>query len=154
MPTEKRGCLVRAIQMGGVFMEYVANPDLDFDQVLHLYQANQWTNYTTHPEMLSQAISHSLYILACFEEGELVGLIRLVGDGYSIIFIQDILVLPDYQGQGIGTLLMKQALNEFKEVYQIHLLTDKTEKTKAFYESLGFIEVGGMECRAYSYLPH
>ena len=32
------------------------------EDVLHLYQAVGWTNYTHQPEMLEQASSHSLFM--------------------------------------------------------------------------------------------
>ncbi|MGX7076836.1 GNAT family N-acetyltransferase [Globicatella sanguinis] len=35
-------------------------------------------------------------------------MIRVVRDGYSILFIQDILVLPEFQRQGIGSTLLKK----------------------------------------------
>lgn len=33
-----------------------------FEDVLHLYQAVGWTNYTNQPQMLEQALYHSLVI--------------------------------------------------------------------------------------------
>lgn len=69
---------------------------------------------------------------------ELVGIIRVVGDGHSIIYIQDILVLPAYQRKGIGRLLLKNVLEKYSQVYQKVLLTDDQPKTKQFYESMGF----------------
>ena len=33
---------------------------VSIDDVLHLYQAVGWTNYTNQPQMLEQALSHSL----------------------------------------------------------------------------------------------
>lgn len=77
---------------------------------------------------------------------------RAVGDGYSIIFIQDILVLPAYQRQGIGRNLLEQAISHFPGIYQLHLLTDNTEKTRSFYEAIGFTAVDSLGCVAYTYL--
>lgn len=99
------------------------------EDVLHLYQAVGWTNYTHQPEMLEQALSHSLVIYVALDGDAVVGLIRLVGDGFSSVFVQDLIVLPNYQRQGIGSSLMKQALGNFKEAYQVQLATEQTEKT-------------------------
>lgn len=77
---------------------------------------------------------------------------RAVGDGYSIIFIQDILVLPAYQRQGIGRNLLEQAISHFPGIYQLHLLTDNAEKTRSSYEALGFTAVDSLGCVAYTYL--
>ena len=102
------------------------------EDVLHLYQAVGWTNYTHQPEMLEQALSHSLAIYVVLDDDTVVGLIRLVGDGFSSVLVQDLIVLPIYQRQGIGSALMKEVLEDFKEAYQVQLATEETEKTWDF----------------------
>ena len=82
------------------------------EDVLHLYQAVGWTNYTHQPQMLKKALSHSLAIYLALDGDAVVGLVRLVGDGFSSIFVQDLIVLPSYQRQGIGSSLMKDALED------------------------------------------
>ncbi|EHZ61328.1 GNAT family N-acetyltransferase [Streptococcus pneumoniae] len=108
------------------------------EDVLHLYQAVGWTNYTHQTEMLEQALSHSLVIYLALDGDAVVGLIRLVGDGFSSVFVQDLIVLSSYQRQGIGSSLMKQALGNFKEAYQVQLATEQTEKNVGFNRSMGF----------------
>jgi ribosomal protein S18 acetylase RimI-like enzyme len=81
----------------------------------------------------------------------LVGLIRVVGDKATIIYIQDILVMKTYQRKGIGTNLIKYILNKYANVRQIVLLTDNQEKNKLFYQSLGFVETQIQNCQAYIY---
>ena len=108
------------------------------EDVLHLYQAVGWTNYTNQPQMLEQALSHSLAIYVALDCDAVVGLIRLVGDGFSSVLVQDLIVLPIYQRQGIGSVLMKEALEDFKEAYQVQLATEQTEKNVGFYRSMGF----------------
>jgi len=131
---------------------YKQNPQLDFQAVLDLYASVGWTGYSSHPEMLEKVLEHSLLVLAAVDGDCLVGLLRAVGDGYSIIFIQDILVLPAYQRQGIGRNLLEQAISHFPGIYQLHLLTDNAEKTRSFYEALGFTAVDSLGCVAYTYL--
>ncbi|MBF0777280.1 GNAT family N-acetyltransferase [Streptococcus cuniculi] len=131
---------------------YTTQGKLDMKAVLALYEAVEWSNYTEQAGMLEQALKNSLQVIAAFDEERLVGLIRAVGDGYSIVFVQDILVLPDYQRMGIGRQLMERLLAIYPNIYQLHLLTGKEEKTKAFYESLGFRAVDELDCVAYTYL--
>ncbi|MFS9249749.1 GNAT family N-acetyltransferase [Streptococcus mitis] len=116
------------------------------EDVLHLYQAVGWTNYTNQPQMLEQALSHSLAIYVALDGDAVVGLIRLVGDGFSSVLVQDLIVLPIYQRQGIGSALMKQALEDFKEVYQVQLATEQTEKNVGFYRSMGFETLSTYNC--------
>ena len=116
------------------------------EDVLHLYQTVGWTNYTNQPKMLEQSLSHSLVIYLALDGDAVVGLIRLVGDGFSSVFVQDLIVLPIYQRQGIGSNLMKEALADYKGVYQIQLATEQTEKTLGFYRSLGFETLSSFQC--------
>ena len=116
------------------------------EDVLHLYQAVGWTNYTHQPEILEQALSHSLVIYVALDGDAVVGLIRLVGDGFSSVLVQDLIVLPNYQHQGIGSALMKESLEDFKEAYQVQLATEQTEKNVGFYRSMGFETLSTYDC--------
>ena len=118
-------------------------------EILPLYQAVGWSNYYEHPEMVAGAYQNSLCTLAAYEDEKLAGIIRCVGDGHSIVFIQDILVYPEYQRRGIGTALMRAVLDQYRHVYQIELATDNTEKTVSFYQSLGFRLLQDMGCCAF-----
>ena len=116
------------------------------ENVLHLYQAVGWTNYTHQPQMLEKSLSHSLAIYLALDGEAIVGLVRLVGDGFSSVFVQDLIVLPSHQRQGLGSALMKEALGDFKEVYQIQLATEQTEKNLGFYRFLGFETLSTYDC--------
>ena len=118
-------------------------------EILPLYESVGWVFYCKHPDIVEQAYANSLYILAAYEGDHLVGLIRCVGDGHTILFIQDLLIFPEYQRKGIGTALMKAVLEKYSHVYQIELATDNTEKTIAFYQSFGFHNLSDIGCCAF-----
>lgn len=115
-------------------------------EILSLHTSVGWTAYTGAPDILRQGFEHSLLTLAAYENGQLVGLIRTVGDGYTIVFVQDILVFPEYQRKGIGTALLQAVLDRFSHVRQMELATDDTPKTIAFYKSLGFSPMPEIGC--------
>ena len=127
-------------------IKFTKERSVSIDDVLHLYQAVGWTNYTNQPQMLEKALSHSLATYLARDDEEIVGLVRLVGDGFSSVFVQDLIVLPSYQRQGIGSNLMKEALADYKDAYQIQLVTERTEKTLGFYRSLGFETLSTYDC--------
>ena len=62
------------------------------EDLLALYSSVGWTNYTNNPSMLEEAVKASLWQLSVYDKEELVAYIRLVGDGHSVIFVQDLLV--------------------------------------------------------------
>jgi GNAT superfamily N-acetyltransferase len=107
--------------------------------LIYLYNNAGWSNYTNNTDMLRNAYENSLLIITAWDEDKLIGTIRIVGDGYSIIYIKDILVLKEYQHMGIGSRLFTKVMNKYKDVYQIVLLTDNEPKTKAFYENMGLV---------------
>ena len=119
--------------------------------LLALYSSVGWTNYTNNPTMLEEAVKASLWQLAVYDKEELVAYIRLVGDGHSVLLVQDLLVGPDYQRQGIGKKLLEKALETFPHVYQRLLVTERSEKNLDFYQSLGFVELSEQACTGMIY---
>ena len=119
------------------------------EEVIRLYRSVGWTNYTERADMLREAYENSLCALGAYDQDRLVGLIRAVGDGVSIVFVQDILVLPEYQRRGVGTALLKAMTDRYRTVYQTELLTDRTEKTETFYRSAGFVPADEIGCMAF-----
>lgn len=111
---------------------------LDKEDILSLYNNVGWSSYTKDIDILMKSIENSLKVTSVWDENLLVGLIRVVGDGYSIIYIQDILVLKKYQNKGIGKRLVDNILDKYKNVRQKVLLTDKDNKTISFYKKEGF----------------
>lgn len=116
------------------------------DEIQRLYSQVGWTAYTKDLNALEQGFKNSLLVLASFENDELLGIIRVVGDGFTVILVQDILVFPQYQRQGIGTALLKAVLDRYSHVRQIQLVTDNTPQTVAFYKSLGFSDFSALGC--------
>lgn len=115
------------------------------DALVRLYDAVGWSAYTADPEQLQAAIEASLIVATERDGADLIGLARLVGDGVSVVHLQDVLVHPDHQRSGIGGRLVRACLDEFPDVRQKLLLTDDESGQHAFYRSLGYGLVGGHE---------
>ena len=132
-------------------MEIIINEYKNYEhgKIMNLYKSVGWCSYTERPDMLRKAFEHSLKILGAHDGEKLVGIIRAVGDGYSILFIQDILVLPEYQRKGIGRKLINAMLELYPDVYQTELATDSTEKTVAFYKSCDFLPYSKIGCEGF-----
>lgn len=108
------------------------------EEINFLYDDAGFTSYTENLSLLTDAIKNSLFVVTAWDKGNLVGLARAVGDGKTIIYIQDIIVLSYYRRKGIGTNLVKQIIREFPDVRQKVLLADDKPENRKFYESLGF----------------
>lgn len=113
----------------------------DLSELMALYDAVGWTAYTREPAVLAQAIAGSARVVTAREDGRVVGLARVVGDGATIAYLQDVLVHPEARRHGIGRRLVQAAFAPFDEVRQHVLMTDAEPGQRAFYEALGFTEV-------------
>lgn len=131
-------------------IHYQSEKDISLKEILPLYQDAQWTAYIKAPEILEQGLKNSLDLLtARNQKSNLLGIARMVGDGHTIIYIQDIIVLQKHQRKGIGKGLLQKVIEKYKAVRQKVLLTDHTAKTQGFYQSLGFEACQGNPLIAY-----
>ncbi len=59
-------------------------------------------------EIVEKALKHDLFSVTVFADEKLIGIGRVIGDGAIYFYIQDIIVIPEYKKQGIGTLIMNR----------------------------------------------
>ena len=95
-------------------INFSISKDIDIKQLEELYNDVGWSAYTQDLEVLKQAILQSLDVITVWNDDKLVGLIRTIGDGLTIVYIQDILVLNAYQNKGIASELLQRILNKYK----------------------------------------
>lgn len=138
---------MRRIKVENILIRKQVIPSLD--SLLNLYNDVSWTAYTSNPNQLELALKNSLKVWTAWDGDLLVGLARVIGDGSTIIYIQDILVLKAYQGRGIGSHFITTILDEYEDIRQIILLTEDNQITKKFYEKNGLNQVGKYDCVAY-----
>ena len=111
---------------------------VDAEKLSLLYNSVGWTSYTKDPASLVAAVEGSDYVVTALEHSKLVGMARAISDDASIVYIQDILVNPTHQGQGLGRRLVQKILDRYSHVRQKVLLTDNRPEQLHFYKSLGF----------------
>ena len=133
--------------MDGIAIKEDVIPDIE--DLMKLYNDVGWSAYTGDRPRLKKAIKNSLKVLTAWDDDKLVGLIRVVGDDQTIIYIQDILVLQDYQGRGIGSHLLNRVLADYQAIRQVILMTEQTEKTIRFYEKCGMVKISDHNCIAF-----
>ncbi|MDN2451421.1 GNAT family N-acetyltransferase [Leuconostoc sp. UCMA20149] len=119
-------------------INYQINQTIAENDLTKLYNSVGWFAYTNTRVNLLAAVANSLMVVSAWAYNQLVGLVRVVGDGETIIFIQDILVDPKFQSQQVGTELMNRVLNIYPNVRQKVLLTEEAPDVRHFYEKFGF----------------
>ena len=113
----------------------------DTDVYLSLRKAVNWKELSR--EQAEKALKNSLYVLTAYEDNEPIGMGRVVGDGAVICYVQDLIVIPEKQSDGIGGMILNR-LKEFvaKEgipgtTMMFDLMCAKGREN--FYEKHGFI---------------
>lgn len=63
------------------------------------------------PIATQRGLENTLYGACAFCGSGIVGTVRVVGDGSTVFYIQDVIVTPEHQGQGVGRLLLQHAMD-------------------------------------------
>jgi ribosomal protein S18 acetylase RimI-like enzyme len=109
------------------------------DELVELYSAVGWTAYTRDPDQLLTAFFGSTLVLTARDaEGSLYGIARALSDGVTICYVQDLVVEPNSQRQGVGAALLSQVMSRYEGCRQIFLTTD-ADGPLDFYRGLGFV---------------
>ncbi|MBR3040789.1 MAG: GNAT family N-acetyltransferase [Lachnospiraceae bacterium] len=85
------------------------------------------------------------YLVICARDGEkAVGVVRLLWDGGYIAMLSDVIVDPEYQGQGIGRFLVESTIRRMKDDmkpgYKVKLNLMAAKGKEPFYEKFGFVQ--------------
>ncbi|QNQ91537.1 GNAT family N-acetyltransferase [Corynebacterium poyangense] len=106
-------------------MRYQGEKHLPASELEDLYNSVGWGAYTSDLEALVSGVGNSRYVVTARDDnGTLLGLTRIVGDSHTIAYLQDILVRPTTQRQGIGRELMNRVFQPFIHCRQHVLITD------------------------------
>jgi ribosomal protein S18 acetylase RimI-like enzyme len=108
--------------------------NIDWNELSDLYRRAPLG--TKNPQDLETAFTNSRYTVFAWDSGKLVGAGRAVADGVDCSCICDVALLPEYQGRGLGRMLVLK-LVEFSRGHSKILLYAAPGK-EAFYKKLGF----------------
>ena len=117
-----------------------ARPDADFDDIIALYAAHDWT-HARHPERLRTALHASSFCVVAVEGQRIVGFARAMSDEAFAVYIADILVAPDRQRQGIGRRLAEAILDHYPMDTFHHQVLIAERGAEGFYRRLGMMPV-------------
>jgi len=104
-----------------------------------LRSAVGWRTYDE--ALIARCLPRSLYCVCAVMDGEVVGMARVVGDGGLVCYVQDVCVLPEHQGKGIGTMLMDRIMAYLKREMAPNTIIGLMSALgkEPFYERYGFV---------------
>ncbi len=117
-------------------MEYKRKKEFTEDQIRELFLSVKWLS-GQFPDKLRVAFQNSSRVISAWDGEKLIGLIRGLDDGVWQATIDCLLVNPQYQGQGVASMLLKLLLEDYKEFLYIDVVPDE-RKNVAFYQKHGF----------------
>ena len=99
-------------------------------------------------DLVDKALKNNLFDVVAVANGEVIGMGRLVGDGVMYWYLQEIVVLPEYQGKGIGTAIVNRLIEYITDHTEPGNFTSvgltAAEGKEGFYERFGFSKSRGM----------
>jgi GNAT superfamily N-acetyltransferase len=91
-------------------------------------------------EGLAAGLDSGLYACVLLHDGDVVACARVVGDGGMYFYVQDVIVLPEYHGRGLGGLVMEGVMRYLGDTAKpgafVGLMAAKD--AEGFYERFGF----------------
>ena len=128
--------------LSGPSITYSETRDIPLDDLLRLYSAVEWSS-ANKPNKLREALMNSHALLTAWDGARLVGLGNAISDGHLVVYYPHLLVDPEYQGNGIGSELMRRLKAIYEGFHQHVLIADG--RAIDFYEKCGFTKAGKTE---------
>lgn len=97
---------------------------------------------TRDEAVVYKALKNSLFCLCAYDNDRLIGFARIIGDETIFLYIQDVMVLPEYQGKKVGTGIMERLIgqiNQYKKANpDIRTYLGASAGKENFYKRFGF----------------
>lgn len=126
----------------GENMIIIKENNKNIDEFNCLYDSVGWGAYDK--EITKRALDNTFYSVSAYDDNKIVGYGRIIGDTICFLYIQDIMVKPEYQGNKIGTMIMNKLLEKINEIKQenpdLRVYLGASKNREEFYEKFGFIK--------------
>lgn len=113
--------------------------DIQIEDVIDLYKANKWSS-AEKPNELYKALTNSHSLFSAWDNYKLVGIGNAISDGHLVVYYPHLLIHPDYQGKGIGQMIVQKMQEKYGDFHMQMLTADG--KAIEFYKKVGFVRAG------------
>ena len=110
---------------------------------IKLYESAGWGKKCE--DIVQVSLENSYVTFAVIEEKNVIGMARLLGDGGMAFYLKDFVILPEFQGKGIGKELLNYVQNyirnQLKDGWQTKIELMSAQGKEEFYKKFGFEEM-------------
>ena len=107
-----------------------------------LYDQVGWGGYDKN--ISKKALDNTFYSVSVYDDDNCIGYGRIIGDTICFLYIQDVMVKPEYQGKKIGTAIMNKLLERVNDVKKenpdLRVYLGASKNKEEFYERFGFVK--------------
>lgn len=109
------------------------------EEYIELRKAVKWR--VIDIESIKKGLKNSIYCVCIRDKNRMIGFGRIVGDGGTVFYIQDIIVDPQYQKKKIGTKIMKKIMNYIENNCSKDAIIGliAVSELDDFYKNFGFV---------------
>ncbi|MBR6216425.1 MAG: GNAT family N-acetyltransferase [Spirochaetaceae bacterium] len=137
-------------------MEIKLEPEISLKEYQMLRGTTSWAKLTDR--QVKKLLKHSAFKVRAKADGKTVGMARIIFDYGYTAYVSDVIVLADFQGHGIGKMMMEDLLARLKAASEpggfLNVVLQAAPGKSGFYEKLGFTkrteETGWGMCLRYN----
>lgn len=116
---------------------------VDEEAAVQIYREAGWWRDEYNPSFINDAVAGSFKFAAAFHGDRLIGIGRLISDGVSDAYIQDVAVLRGFRGRGVGSEIIRRLVAEARASGIDWIALIGEPGTEGFYQRLGFKAMSG-----------
>ena len=132
-------------------LEFEAVNSAPVEEIVELYKSAGWWQESPEARSIIPSMIRGSYcfMVARALDGRIIGMGRVISDGYSDAYIQDVAVLENYRRQGVGQELVRRLVQHCvaRKIGWIGLVAEPG--TQNLYERLGFGLLAGYQPMLY-----
>jgi ribosomal protein S18 acetylase RimI-like enzyme len=115
----------------------------DSEEIVALYRAGGWWKEEYEPSGILPLIKGSFLFAVAIDSGKAIGMGRVLSDGISDGYIQDLVILPEYRRRGVGKMIISALLEGCKKRGLGWIALIAEPDSERFYHTLGFRRLEG-----------
>ena len=121
-------------------MDYEITDYISPEEYMEMRKLVGWSEFPL--EQAAEGLKHSAHLCVFRKDGKVIGIARVLTDHGYVVYIADVIVHPEYQGQGLGRALMNNVMSYINSLlkpgYKMMISLMAAQGKEEFYKKFGF----------------